>query len=139
MDEEIEYPHRPEDECDWREPGQIVAMMIPDSPYAPQANARPYCAIWAQHGPDMDFSDGTATHETFHLFGFGHNPSKDDRREPEQRGVDMSLRLTGGYLSPTDLELPSRMWMLSGASFRIGDPSLWAELLVEHVAVAGPR
>ncbi len=103
MDEEIEFPFRVQDECDWREPGQIVAMIVTDTEHR-FAAARPYCAIWASFGPHIDIDhDGTVAHETFHNFGFGHHPSDVRPALPEDRGVHMSVRLTGNYLSSDDL------------------------------------
>ena len=102
IDQEIEFPFHIQDECNWREPGQIVVMVLPDSEHR-YAQARSYCAIWASHGPDIDFGNGTVSHETFHVFGFSHHP--EDWRSPGQpgQGVFMSNRLNGVYQDEEDV------------------------------------
>ncbi len=97
-DPRIEFPR----ECDSRLPGQIVAMVLPDSDQR-YAQASPRCALWASHGPDMDFGAGTVSHELFHLFGFSHHPTDWNRPGRPGEGVPMSVRLTGSYVDETDL------------------------------------
>lgn len=102
MDEEIEFPFEIQDECDWREPGQIVAMVVPEADDGTFGN-RPYCAIWAALGP-LEFADGIVAHQTFHNFGFAHHPLEEHQPGlPQERGVPMSLRLSGHFLGPDDL------------------------------------
>ena len=101
-DPRVEFPFSRTDRCDWRRQGQIVGIIVPDSEHRyVQAVSR--CALWASHGPDMDFGAGTVSHETFHNFGFSHHPT--DWRSPGRpgEGVPMSVRLTGAYLDSMDL------------------------------------
>ena len=90
--------------CDWRLPGQIVGMMVPDTDLRHVA-ARPKCALWASMGPDMDFGAGTVSHEIFHNFGFSHHPTDWQRPGRPGEGVPMSVRLTGAYVDRTDLAI----------------------------------
>ena len=99
----VEFPYTSgSGRCDWRLPGQIVGMILPDSDQR-YVQASPRCALWASHGPDMDFGAGTVSHEIFHTFGFSHNPTDWQRPGRPGEGVSMSVRLTGAYVDAKDL------------------------------------
>lgn len=99
----VEFPYTSgTGRCDWRLPGQIVGMVLPDSDQR-IAQASPRCALWASHGPDMDFGAGTVSHEIFHSFGFSHHSTSWRNPGRPGEGVPMSVRLTGSYVDETDL------------------------------------
>ena len=104
QDPRVEFPFSRTARCDWRLPGQIVGMVVPDTDLRYVA-ARPKCAVWANMGPDMDFGAGTVSHEIFHNFGFSHHPTTWRNPGRPGEGVPMSVRLTGAYVDPTDLGL----------------------------------
>ena len=99
-DPKLEFPGG----CDSRSPGQIVAIVLPESDQR-YVSASPRCALWASHGPDMNFGAGTVSHETFHLFGFAHHPRDWQRPGRTGEGVFMSTRLNGAYVDEEDTPL----------------------------------
>lgn len=83
---------------DGRKRGQIVAMYQEDGP----ARANRLCGTWVG---DLNFGNGTVSHELFHLFGFEHHPEDWIRPGQYERGVFMSRRLTGVYVDERDTPL----------------------------------
>lgn len=83
-----------DDDCSWRESGQIIAMYYATT----QSNYR--CATWAGN---LDFSNGSVAHSTFHIFGFDHSPNDWRGEHDYWKGNWMSRRLTGVYVDDEDL------------------------------------
>ena len=97
--------------CEFRTPGQIVGMVVPESAaeyVGPGGYAKPRCALWGSMGylgitEDLGGADGTVSHEIFHLLGFSHHPTDWQRPGRPGDGVPMSVRLNGAYVDSTDL------------------------------------
>ena len=97
--------------CEFRKPGQIVGMVVPESApeyVGPGGYARPRCALWGSMGylgisEDLGGADGTVSHEIFHILGFSHHPTDWHRPGRPGEGVPMSVRLNGAYVDSTDL------------------------------------
>ena len=56
--------------CSWREPGQIVAFYWENEGSGSEVNRE--CAMW---GGSLQWSDGSSSTQTFHLFGFDYSPN----------------------------------------------------------------
>ena len=102
--------------AEWREPGSIVALVIPEDhigrdgkPVVGTVAARRNCNVVRYSSGDVKIvRDSIAPHEVFHLLGFTHSRTRNEKgnlhpsQTPVGEGVAMSNPLTHGT-DPPDL------------------------------------